>query len=230
MHVAAPEAGASPVINTLGPMLDAGVRTLGLQLSHDTMVQLLNYLDLLHKWNGAYNLTAVRSREKMVSRHLLDSLAVSPYLTGERFIDVGTGAGLPGIPLAICFPQRHFTLLDANGKKTRFLFEVKTRLQLANIAIHQARVETFTTDSPYDGVLSRAFASLSDMAAACAHLLAPTGRFLALKGHYPAEELAALRGFFAVPDVIHLAVPGIDEARHIVSFGNAPAAAFQGDA
>jgi 16S rRNA (guanine527-N7)-methyltransferase len=230
MLVAAPEQLQNTSNTHLARQLDAGARALGLVLTEAAVATLLAYLGLLKKWNAAYNLTAVRSLDDMVSRHLLDSLALAPHLSGERFIDVGSGAGLPGVPLAICFPDRHFALLDANGKKTRFLFEVKTRLQISNIAIHQTRVETFTADSPYDGVLSRAFASLPDMAAACSHLLSPTGRFLALKGQYPEEELAALKGLLAAPDVIPLSVPGIDEPRHLVVFSDRAPVKHRGNA
>ncbi len=133
-----------------------------LQLSVDAGQQqrLLDYLALLSRWNQTYNLTAVRDEAQMVTRHLLDSLAIAPYLTGRRFLDVGTGAGLPGVPMALVFPEREFHLLDSNGKKTRFLFQVKTALGLDNMVVHHARVEAFRVAEPFDTVLSRAFASL----------------------------------------------------------------------
>ena len=153
---------------------------------------LLDYLDLLLRWNRSYNLTAVRDPLQGVTRHLLDSLSIAPFLVGERFIDVGTGAGLPGVPLAVLYPQREFHLLDSNGKKTRFLFQVKTALGLDNMVVHQARLETFSAGRPFDAVLSRAFASLGDMFRDCHHLLAPQGVCLAMKGACSDEELQAL--------------------------------------
>ena len=176
----------------------------------------MQYLDLLYKWNQAYNLTAVREPTAMVTRHLLDSLAVAPYLKGERALDVGTGAGLPGIALAILFPQREFHLLDSNGKKTRFLFQVKTALGLDNMVVHQARVESFTATERFDTVLSRAFATLRDMVHGTRHVLSEQGRFLAMKGTYPTAELAELLDENLRATVTPLTVPGLDEERHLV--------------
>lgn len=189
-----------------------------LQLSVDARQQerLLEYLALLSRWNQTYNLTAVRDEAQMVTRHLLDSLAIAPYLTGQRFLDVGTGAGLPGVPLALLFPEQEFHLLDSNGKKTRFLFQVKTALCLDNMAVHQARVESFQVAEPFETVLSRAFASLQDMVHGCRHLLAPGGRILAMKGAYPSRELAAVSQQCAEIVVHPLAVPGLGEQRHLV--------------
>jgi 16S rRNA (guanine527-N7)-methyltransferase len=189
-----------------------------LKLSVDTRQRqlLLDYLALLSKWNKTYNLTAIRNEGEMVTRHLLDSLAIAGHVTGQRLIDVGTGAGLPGIPLAIVFPQCEVHLLDSNGKKTRFLFQVKTALGLDNMVIHQARVESFRAAEPFDAVLSRAFASLQDMVRDCRHLLAPWGRLLAMKGERPTQELEAVSRMGAAVAVYSLAVPGLDEQRHLV--------------
>lgn len=176
----------------------------------------MGYLALLSKWNKVYNLTAVRDEGHMVTRHLLDSLAITPYLSGGRFIDVGTGAGLPGVPLAIAHPDHEFHLLDSNGKKARFLFQVKTVLCLDNIVIHQARVEAFGIADPFDTVLSRAFASLQDMAHSCRHLLAPGGRLLAMKGAYPSRELEGVSQACTEVAVYPLVVPGLAEERHLV--------------
>ncbi len=197
-------------------LLQRGIAELGLELTAGQTDQLLEYLALLVKWNGAYNLTAVRDPAAMVTRHLLDSLAIAPFLDGSRFIDVGTGAGLPGVPLAIAHPDASFDLLDSNGKKTRFLFQVKTALALDTMAVHQARVESFQPAEPFDAVLSRAFASLGDMINGCRHLLAPGGRFLAMKGQYPEAELAALDAGVELLASHPLVIPGLAEERHLL--------------
>ena len=196
--------------------LQRGCAEMGLELSSQQQALLLAYLELLTKWNSAYNLTAVRDPSQMVTRHLLDSLAIAPHLGGLSTADVGTGAGLPGIPMAILFPGVQFSLLDSNGKKTRFLFQVKTALGLDNMLVHQTRVESFRPRELFDTVLSRAFASLTDMVAGCRHLLAPGGRFLAMKGAYQTEELAVLDPACLVSKVHALRVPGLDEQRHLV--------------
>ena len=200
----------------LATTLQCGCATLGLALEQRQQELLLAYLDLLHKWNKAYNLTAVREPAQMVARHLLDSLVIAPYIRGQRLIDVGTGAGLPGVPMAILFPQREFHLLDSNGKKTRFLFQVKTALGLDNMQVHHARVETFQPDPLFDAVLSRAFASLGDMVEGCSHLLAPEGCVLAMKGAYPAQELGTVAAQCDITAVYPLQVPGLAEQRHLV--------------
>jgi 16S rRNA (guanine527-N7)-methyltransferase len=199
--------------------LAAGLAELGIDTTPKRQAALLGYLEQLGKWNRRYNLTAVRDPARMVTRHLLDSLAVWPYLSGTRFIDVGTGAGLPGIPLAIVDPQRHFTLLDSNGKKTRFLQHVVTHLQLANVEVVHARVETFEPVTRFDAVLSRAFASLDDMIGACHHLLAAGGQFLAMKGQHPAAELAEISEDVTLIGVETLVVPGLAEERCLVRLG-----------
>ncbi|MCB1731766.1 MAG: 16S rRNA (guanine(527)-N(7))-methyltransferase RsmG [Halieaceae bacterium] len=196
--------------------LQRGCDALGLQCDAGQRQQLLAYLQLLHKWNAAYNLTAVRDPAQMVTRHLLDSLAVAPHLPAGNAIDVGTGAGLPGVPLAILFPQRQFALLDSNGKKTRFLFQVKTALSLDNMQVHHQRVESFQPSGYYDVVLSRAYASLRDMVSSCRHLLAPGGRFLAMKGSLDPGELDQVAASCEVLAVHALAVPGLDEQRHLL--------------
>ena len=216
--------GKIPIANASWPelqpdliyRLQQGCDELKLSLGSDQQARLIDYVALLLKWNTAYNLTAVRDEAQMVTRHLLDSLAIAHFLVGQRVLDVGTGAGLPGVPMAILFPQREFHLLDSNGKKTRFLFQVKTALRLDNMVVHHARVQTFRVAEPFDAVLSRAFASLQDMMHGCRHLLAPEGRLLAMKGAYPAQELDAI-GQEGAQVVVHpLVVPGLGEHRHLV--------------
>lgn len=179
--------------------------------------KLLGYVALLHKWNKAYNLTSVRSPEQMLVRHIMDSIVVNPHLRGERFIDVGTGPGLPGIPLAIVRPEAHFTLLDSLGKRIRFLRQVQHELELDNVTAVQSRVESFTPSAGFDGVISRAFASLGDMLTWCAALPHKEEvRFYALKGQISEAELNALPAGFRVESVIGLRVPGLEGERHIV--------------
>ncbi len=222
----APTANASwPELESrLGIQLQQGCAALQLSLDARQQERLLDYLGLLAKWNKAYNLTAVRDEAQMVTRHLLDSLAIAPYVTGQRCLDVGTGAGLPGIPMAILFPQRDFLLLDSNGKKTRFLFQVKTALRLDNMTVHQARVESFSAAEPFDTVLSRAFASLQEIVQGCRHLLAPGAKILAMKGAYPAQEIADASQLGAEMVVHPLTVPDLEEERHLVEITVRPRA------
>lgn len=203
--------------------LEKGVKQLELDVSDKQLNLLLDYIELFDKWNRAYNLSAIRDISEMVSRHLLDSLAVMAHVKtyfdssdAQRFIDVGTGGGLPGIPLAIMFPDKSFTLLDSNGKKTRFLFQVKTELKLGNVTVENNRVEKYQPEEPFDGVISRAFASIEDMTDGCAHFLKPGGYFWAMKGIYPVDELAAVEKNYTVADSHRLQVPGSDGERHLL--------------
>lgn len=177
---------------------------------------LLAFLRLLEKWNAAYNLTAVREPEKMVTHHVLDSLAVMPYLRGPRVVDVGTGAGIPGIPLALACPEFEFVLLDSNAKKTRFITQAINELGLTNVAVERTRAENYRPARPFDTVISRAFASLAEMLDMTQHLGAPNGVFLAMKGNYPQDELAAVPEQFKVVRVESVLVPGLDAQRHVV--------------
>jgi 16S rRNA (guanine527-N7)-methyltransferase len=188
----------------------------GISLSDHQQQQLVAYVELLHKWNKAYNLTSVRDPNEMLVRHILDSIIVAPYLQGTRFIDVGTGPGLPGIPLAIVLPQAQFTLLDSLGKRVRFLRQVQHELKLENVTPVQSRVEEFPSEPPFDGVISRAFASLTDMVSWCHHLPGDQGRFYALKGLVPEDEIAQLPAEFEVEEIVKLTVPQLDGERHLV--------------
>ncbi|EHL8938801.1 16S rRNA (guanine(527)-N(7))-methyltransferase RsmG [Salmonella enterica] len=188
----------------------------GISLTDHQKTLLVAYVDMLHKWNKAYNLTSVRDPAEMVVRHILDSIVVAPYLQGQRFIDVGTGPGLPGIPLAIVLPDAHFTLLDSLGKRVRFLRQVQHELRLENITPVQSRVEAYPSEPPFDGVISRAFASLNDMVSWCHHLPGEKGRFYALKGQLPEDEIASLPDEFSVESVEKLRVPQLEGERHLV--------------
>lgn len=171
-------------------LLRSGLDHLKMDIPTDDLMQ---YLHLLDKWNKTYNLTAVRKINDMVGRHLLDSLAIKPWVKGPRILDVGTGAGLPGIPLAIAYPEYHFVLLDSNGKKTRFLQEVIRVLKLNNVEVEQTRVENYHPEQGFDTVISRAFSDLSQMTAWTHHLLAQGGQWLAMKGRYPETELDSIK-------------------------------------
>ncbi|OOF33995.1 16S rRNA (guanine(527)-N(7))-methyltransferase RsmG [Salinivibrio costicola] len=196
--------------------LEHGLAQAGLVLSAQQQQQLLDYVLLLHKWNKAYNLTSVRHPDDMVVKHILDSLVVSPHLKGQQFIDVGTGPGLPGIPLAIANPDKQFTLLDSLGKRIRFIRQVLHELGLTNVTPVQSRVEDFTPEHGFDAVLSRAFASMSDMVSWCHHLPHAQGCFYALKGQVDQQEIDALPADCSVTDIKALKVPGLEGARHLV--------------
>ncbi|EAS1402649.1 16S rRNA (guanine(527)-N(7))-methyltransferase RsmG, partial [Salmonella enterica subsp. enterica serovar Derby] len=199
------------MLNKLSRLLaDAGI-----SLTDHQKTLLVAYVDMLHKWNKAYNLTSVRDPNEMLVRHILDSIVVAPYLQEQRFIDVGTGPGLPGIPLAIVLPDAHFTLLDSLGKRVRFLRQVQHELKLENITPVQSRVEAYPSEPPFDGVISRAFASLNDMVSWCHHLPGEKGRFYALKGQLPGDEIASLPDNFSVESVEKLRVPQLEGERHL---------------
>lgn len=198
--------------------LKKGISKLDLELSEHQVDQLIRYLNLLIKWNKAYNLTAVRDPMEMVDRHLIDSLSVVPYIEGKRIIDVGSGPGLPGIPLAICYPELPVTTLDSNGKKTRFQLQVKAELSLQNLTVINERVENCDFE-PFDQVISRAFASLQDMINWTHQLCNKDGVFLAMKGLYPEEELSALPDDFELKTCHRLNVPGTEGERHLLVLG-----------
>ncbi|MEJ2766794.1 16S rRNA (guanine(527)-N(7))-methyltransferase RsmG [Photobacterium sp. MCCC 1A19761] len=187
-----------------------------LQVTDRQLDQLVGYVALLHKWNKAYNLTSVRDPHEMLVKHIMDSIVVSPHLVGERFIDVGTGPGLPGIPLAIMNPDKDFTLLDSLGKRIRFIRQVLHELEIANVTPVQSRVEEFQPEQGFDAVLSRAFASMSDMVSWCHHLPAAHGCFIALKGQFNQQEVTDLPEWCSVTEVKSLQVPELEGERHLV--------------
>ncbi|MGF1785985.1 16S rRNA (guanine(527)-N(7))-methyltransferase RsmG [Photobacterium swingsii] len=187
-----------------------------LVVSEQQIDQLIGYVALLHKWNKAYNLTSVRDPHEMIVKHIMDSIVVSEHLEGDRFIDVGTGPGLPGIPLAIMNPDKSFTLLDSLGKRIRFIRQVIFELKITNVTPVQSRVEEFQPEMGFDGVLSRAFASMNDMVSWCHHLPTDTGCFMALKGQFDQQEVAELPEWCSVTEVKSLHVPELEGERHLV--------------
>jgi len=193
-----------------------GARLLGLKLSAERARTLVRLLDELERWNAAYNLTAIRGRPAWLTHHLLDSLAIHADLAGTTVADVGTGAGFPGLPLAIVSPERQFTLIDSGGKKIRFVTHAVRALELANVTALKARVEALKPERPFDTVVARAFAPLPELAAKVAGLAGAATRVLALKGKYPQEELAGLAPEWSVDEVRPLRIPGLEAERHLV--------------
>jgi 16S rRNA (guanine527-N7)-methyltransferase len=199
--------------------LKRGLIALGLALNRDTQRRLLDYIALIEKWNRVYNLTAIREPEKMVSHHLLDSLAVAPHLRAKRLLDVGSGAGLPGVPLALAEPEMQVTLLDSNHKKAAFLNQAVMELHLKNAEVCSERVESWQTQTRFDVIISRAFADMGEFVRVTRHLLAPGGMFAAMKGLHPYEEIDKLPRECKVLQVLPLAIPGVEGARHLVLIG-----------
>ncbi|MDD2725092.1 MAG: 16S rRNA (guanine(527)-N(7))-methyltransferase RsmG [Methylovulum sp.] len=200
-------------MDNCGQELLEGLRALDLPLEPPAIKSLLDFIALIEKWNKAYNLTAIRKKEEMVGLHLLDSLAILPHLHGTRIIDIGTGAGLPGIPLAVCCPEREFTLLDCNAKKTRFVQQAVLELKLKNVTVCHQRVEDYQPTQGFDSILTRAFASLPDIIALTAHLLAENGVLLAMKGQQAEAESAQVS---AKTTLIPINVPGIAAERCLI--------------
>jgi 16S rRNA (guanine527-N7)-methyltransferase len=193
-----------------------GAKTLGLSLDAPAVDRLLRLLDELSRWNEAYNLTAIVDRPSMITHHLLDSLSIHADVQGRRVADVGTGAGFPGLPLAIAAPDRHFTLIDSNNKKVRFVAHVARLLGLANVTAAHARVENLGNSGPFDTVTTRAFASLPDIVARVGPICGPSTRVLAMKGRIPDDEMAALTAGWRVAEARIIAVPGLAEARSLI--------------
>jgi 16S rRNA (guanine527-N7)-methyltransferase len=202
---------------TLSEQLVSLIKETSLEVSNEQVSLLIQYVELLNKWNKAYNLTSVRDPKDMIIKHIMDSLMVGPLLKGQSFIDVGTGPGLPGIPLAILYPERKFVLLDSLGKRITFLRQVVFQLKLENVTPIKSRVEEYHPEQPFDGVLSRAFSSLIDMVTWCEHLVSKDqGRFLALKGIYPTEEISVLPNNITVENSYTIVVPQLEGERHLI--------------
>ena len=196
-------------------LLSQGAQDLHLPLSDISLECLVHYLALIHKWNQVYNLTAIKNPAAMLTRHILDSLSIAPYLNGQTIIDVGSGAGLPGIPLALCFPEKQFTLLDSNNKKTRFLIQAVAELNIPNISVIHSRVESLQNTVNFDCIVTRAFAPLGVMITLTQHLCHPSGHILAMCGAYPRpEELEPITHWSF--KVYPLQVPSLHEQRHLV--------------
>ncbi|URL02027.1 16S rRNA (guanine(527)-N(7))-methyltransferase RsmG [Avibacterium sp. 20-126] len=203
-------------IEQLKEKLNFLLKNTALSVSDQQKAQLVKLVALLDKWNKAYNLTSVRDPQDMLVKHIMDSLVVSPYLQGERFIDVGTGPGLPGLPLAIINPDKTFVLLDSLGKRISFIRNAVRELGITNVTPVLSRVEEYQPEVLFDGVLSRAFASLKDMTDWCIHLLNQQGIFYALKGIYQLQEASALSPSIQVNKIVPLAVPELVGERHLV--------------
>ncbi|KJY82525.1 16S rRNA methyltransferase [Vibrio galatheae] len=204
-------------MSLLRTQLDALIAQTDLEVSSHQREQLVGYVEMLNKWNKAYNLTSVRDPQEMLVKHIMDSIIVSTHLQGGRFIDVGTGPGLPGIPLSIMNPDKTFVLLDSLGKRIRFIKQVLHELKIANVTPIQSRVEEYQPEDKFDAVLSRAFASMTDMVEWCHHLpKSGSGRFFALKGQLPQDEIEQLPEWCSVTDIKALNVPQLEGERHLV--------------
>ena len=200
----------------LAGQLRHGVNALGLTLADAIQQQLIGYIQLLDKWNRVYSLTAVREPDRMIALHLLDCLAILPHVQARRLLDVGSGGGMPGIILAICRPDLQVTMIDSNSKKTGFLQQAVINLQLPNVMVVTSRVEQYRPGQLFDLITSRAFAELGDFVDWSRHLLAAGGRFAAMKGVYPEDEIRRLPDGLVVNEAIPLNVPGLDAERHLV--------------
>lgn len=200
----------------LNQKLHEGFKIMGLTASPEQEFALLSYMNLLAEWNRVYNLTAITNPEEMLIKHIFDSVIILPFIIGQNILDVGTGAGLPGIPLAIMLPHHHFVLLDSNKKKTRFLTHVQHQLSLNNVTIVDNRLQAFTYEPGFDTIVSRAFSSLKEFLINSRHLLKKEGQFLAMKGNNPVSELHEIPEDYKVSGVHRLLVPGLSAERHIV--------------
>lgn len=203
-------------------LLIGGCQQLGLQLNEAQLNKIQAYLENLLKWNKAYNLTAIRDPREMVIKHLLDSLSIYPHIQGKSVLDVGTGPGLPGIPVSICDTNKHWTLIDSNGKKTRFLLQMKADLALHNLDVVKGRIENLAAQNTYDVITSRAFSALQDFVGVCLPLLKSDGELVAMKGTIPHEEIEQLNHQQLDIEIKPLAVPFLEEERHLILVKHKP--------
>ena len=204
-------------------LLEDGIYELGLEERLAGDERLMEFLTELMNWNRIYNLTSVRKPAEIVTRHILDSLSILPYIEGRRVLDIGTGAGLPGIPLAIACPEREFVLLDSSSKKLRFVQQTLTILKLDNVALEHRRIEDYQPQERFDSVMCRAFSELREIYRHAARLCSRTGRILAMKGIYPVAEIESLDDREVIDQVVSLTIPGLDAERHLVCMRAAPA-------
>jgi len=200
----------------LKTQLAEGLQSLDCKLDDATQTKLIDYIVLLHKWNKTYNLTAVRDINKMVVQHLLDSLSVNTYLRGKRVLDVGSGAGLPGIPLALANPDKEFVLVDSAMKRTRFMLQAVGELGLKNVQVEQSRIEDYQSDDLFDTIISRAFTAMQDFVSATEHLCLASGQLLAMKGRFPTQEINSLPDQWSARSDL-LEVPNLNAERHVVT-------------
>ena len=198
-----------------------GLEVMAIEVTDKQVALLMHYLAMLERWNKTYNLTSIRDPLEMINLHLLDSLSVHYHLNeATNIIDVGTGPGLPGIPLAIMNPNKKFTLLDSNGKKTRFLFAVINELVLSNVSEVNQRVESYQPDKTFDTIVTRAFSSIPEMLENCGHLGSDQSCFMAMKGKNPESELSLIKKGYMVSDLCRLEVPGVEGERHLIKIKN----------
>lgn len=211
-----PRAGMGSTDNNLDPTPSRGTTR---RIDEAAVEKLIAYLQLLKTWNKTFNLTAITDPRDMVYLHIIDSLMVQPYIKGKQILDVGSGAGLPGIPLAICYPEQEWVLLDKNSKKTRFQIQAIAELGLKNVKATHTRSEEFRPTLGFDSIVSRAFGTLQMFVETAGHLLAPTGKLIAMKGKYPVDELKEVPAHFEVTAINELHVKGIEIERHVVCLG-----------
>jgi len=208
-------------VNSEAELLIEGARELRVPLRSEQIAALLKLIDELESANAQFNLTAIRDRPGMLRKHVLDSLSAHAFLGGGRIADIGTGAGFPGLPLAIASPARRFVLIEATGKKARFVERTSALLALRNVEVVNARAEAYRPFERFDTVIARALSSLADFVAYAGHLCAPAGRLLAMKGKHPDEEISALPKAFRTAAVHRVKIPGLDDERHIVELSPA---------
>ncbi len=204
-------------IENLRPVLGSGLDALCIKLTKEQQDKIINYLIILSKWNSVYNLTAIRDPKEMMTHHVLDSLSAVPAFTeAQNVLDVGSGGGLPGMILAICYPDKKISMIDTVSKKTAFLNQAKAELGLNNVTVYSARVESLQVNQPFDVITSRAFSELNNFVNWSQHLLAEGGRFIAMKGVHPQGEMERLPEGWEVKEVRPLTVPGLDAERHLI--------------